>query len=127
MVHIPAVLVVDDEEICLTLTEKLLEKLGVRVLLARDGVEAVELFQVNSEDIAFVLMDIQMPRMDGIEAFRVLKKLKPDVQVIFVSGYVNNLKRQQIEPMGPAGFIKKPPTVGELEEFLHQSTGREER
>lgn len=114
----PLVLIVDDEDICLTLTRKMFEQLGVAVLCAHDGIEAVKLYKEHSNEIILVLMDIQMPRMNGVDAFRCLKQLSRNVQVVFASGYVNKAHKKMIDPMGPAGYIRKPPSPAELSEYL---------
>lgn len=123
----PVVLIADDEKICLTLTTKMLEKLDVRVLCAHDGVEAVQLYAEHCDEIVLVLLDIQMPIMDGVEAFRRLKKMRDDIFVVFASGYVSTKKRQLINPLGPAGYITKPLSVEKLSFYLDQAIEQSRR
>ena len=115
------VLVVDDENICVFIASKILEQLGMIVLVAQDGVEAVNIFGEKSDQIAFVLMDIQMPRMNGIEAFRRLKTIRQDVKVIIASGYVNTKNKTLIEPLDPVGYIQKPLTVDNLTFYMKKA------
>jgi CheY-like chemotaxis protein len=65
----------------------MLKKKGFEVLLAKNGREAVEMYKREKSDIAVVLMDLVMPEMGGKEAYLQLKKINPDVKVVFTSGY----------------------------------------
>ncbi|MDJ0623794.1 MAG: response regulator [Desulfocapsaceae bacterium] len=112
------VLVVDDEEICVLVTAKILEHLGMDALVAHDGVEAVNIYGENSDSIDCVIMDIQMPRMNGIEAFKRLKTIREDVKVVIASGYVNDTNKALIDPLEPVGYIQKPLTFDNLTHFM---------
>jgi CheY-like chemotaxis protein len=81
------VLVVDDENIVLEAHKKALEAFGFTVLIARDGVEAVEVFRQHEAEIRLVLSDLSMPRMDGWETLSALRKIAPGLPVILCSGY----------------------------------------
>lgn len=115
------VLVVDDEDICVFVASKMLENLGMEVIVAKDGVEAVTLFGEMSEQIACVLMDIQMPRMNGIEAFRRLRTIRKDVKVVIASGYVNTTNKTLIDPLDPVGYIQKPLSMENLSFFMKKA------
>ena len=108
------VLIVDDEDICLSITSKMVEKIGLPVMTARDGIEALEIYQQHGHEIGCVLLDIQMPRMNGIETFRRLKSICGNVQVIIASGYLYTANQSLIEPLKPAGYLKKPITFDDL-------------
>ncbi|MEK7248861.1 MAG: response regulator [Bacteroidota bacterium] len=81
------ILFVDDEAMVLDLGKELLEEHGYRVLVAADGVEAVELYRKHSKDIDLVILDILMPRLDGRQTFVELKKINRDVKAFFCTGY----------------------------------------
>ena len=102
------VLIVDDEEICLTITSQMVEKIGLRVITAHDGIEALEAYRQYGNEIGCVLMDIQMPRMNGIEAFRRLKDISENVRVVIASGYLTNANQELLEPLEPVGYLNKP-------------------
>jgi CheY-like chemotaxis protein len=108
------VLIVDDEDICLSITSKMVEKIGLPVMTARDGVEALEIYQQHGHEIGCVLLDIQMPRMNGIEAFRRLKSICGNVQVVIASGFLYTTNQGLIESLKPAGYLKKPFTFDDL-------------
>ena len=109
------VLLVDDEEGVRSMAHRMLERLGFRVLTAVDGIEAVETFRRHHEEIRLVLLDMTMPRMDGVEAFRALRSIRPDVKVILTSGYSEQMAAEQVGAAaheagerGPAAFLQKP-------------------
>lgn len=81
------VLLVDDEEMVRKVCGTALTTLGFKVLLAKDGVEAVEVFRQHQDEIRCVLCDLTMPRMDGWETLAALRKLAPGIPVILASGY----------------------------------------
>ena len=102
------VLVVDDEKAVRDVGIALVSYLGFKPLGAADGKEALRLFEEHGEELAFVLLDMTMPRMDGITALREMKRIRPDARVILCSGFDEQdaAKRSAIE--GAAGFIQKP-------------------
>ncbi|MDA8084952.1 MAG: response regulator [Nitrospiraceae bacterium] len=108
------VLLVDDEETVRAIGRQMLEELGFRTLIARDGREALELFGARSGEISCVMLDLTMPHMDGEEAFRELKRISPDVKVIMSSGYDEQDVTQRFVGKGLAGFIQKPYKLAEL-------------
>jgi PAS domain S-box-containing protein len=112
------VLLVDDEETVRTVAGAMLEKLGFRVLTARDGVEAVEIFRLQSRNITCVVLDLTMPRMEGEETFRRLRQLRPGVPVVISSGYNEQEVIQRFAGQGLAGFIQKPYDFKCLQETL---------
>ena len=112
------VLVVDDEEMCVLVTAKVLEHLGMDVLTAYDGIEAVNIYEEKNDSIDCVIMDIQMPRMNGIEAFKRLKTIRDDVKVVIASGYVNDTNKALIDPLDPVGYIQKPLTIDNIAFFM---------
>jgi PAS domain S-box-containing protein len=102
------ILLVDDEETVRTLSRQMLERLGFNCLTAANGIEALRIFQAHAGEIAAVLLDLSMPRMDGEQAFYQLQQIKPDVRVILSSGYDLPNIAQRFQGKGIAGFIHKP-------------------
>lgn len=111
------VLLADDEEAVREVCAETLEWMGFTVLTARDGAEAVQIFAQHDE-IACVLLDLNMPVMDGIEAFTEMHSLRPQVPVILSSGYCEQESTEPIRRMGLAGFIQKPYELDALKETL---------
>ena len=84
------ILVADDHEGIRETTREVLEKLGYRVIVARDGVEAVQQFEAHRNDVALVLLDVVMPRMPGPDAYAQINQSKPGVPAIFTSGHTDH-------------------------------------
>jgi two-component system cell cycle sensor histidine kinase/response regulator CckA len=102
------ILLVEDEETLLNLLQTLLEENGYRVLLARDGMEAVDLFRHHRPDISLVLSDMGLPKLGGWEVLQRMKELDPNVKCILASGYLDpDLKLQMIKD-GAVDFVQKP-------------------
>jgi len=99
------ILLVDDEEMIRKVGTRMLDGSGFDVLIAKNGKEALELF--NKKKVDLVLLDLIMPEMGGDETYHKLKDLDPDVKVIFTSGY-GQYDRPEFENLGQAVFIQKP-------------------
>jgi len=114
------VLLVDDEDMVMEIGCQFLDRLGYRVETASSGQEAIDLLNQSSRNIDCMLLDLTMPGMDGLETMQQVKKIRPDLKIIIVSGYT----RQQIEDRfanltPPDGFIHKPFEMKALKEILH--------
>ncbi len=112
------VLVIDDEESVRLVSTKMLEALGFEVMTATDGVDGLTVYRAHAEKICAVLLDLTMPRMDGEETFRELRKLRHDACVILMSGYNEQEASARFAGKGLAGFLPKPFTPSELRERL---------
>ena len=105
-----AVLVVDDDDTVRTVTMRMLERSGFRVIAARDGVEALALFVASPEPIRIVVLDMTLPRMDGEETLRALRAFDPAVRVLLASGYSEEETAARVREASPDGYIQKPYT-----------------
>lgn len=101
------VLVADDEPEVRQLVTLLLEHSGFTVLEAKDGREAVEVYEREGHRIDLVLLDLTMPRLSGQEAFHLLLALNPRVKAIFASGYAKGQIDESVQKR-IAGFVAKP-------------------
>ncbi len=81
------ILVVEDDRVVRTLFERILEDHGYTVIIAEDGMDAVEKFKAKAEKINLILMDMIMPKMNGKDAYDEIRRIKPDLKVLFSSGY----------------------------------------
>lgn len=108
------VLLVDDEEDVRIVTEKLLEKLGLNVLMAKDGREAVEIYRERKTEIDLVLLDMTMPRMNGEEAYQALRSIDPAVSIILASGYSESEITDKFEGKDLVGILQKPYETNDL-------------
>ncbi len=107
-----AVLFVDDEKIVLEVGSLMLQKLGYSVLAASDGQEAIEIFKKNK--VAFVILNMRMPGMNGYEIYHQLKKIQPKVKILVASGYTGDQSEKRLESIGFDGFIQKPFNLKQL-------------
>jgi len=103
-----AVLLVDDEDTVRDVAARLLEREGIRVLIAKDGEQAVQIYKQYSREIAVVLMDLSMPNMDGEQAFHAIRAIQPDAVIVLSSGFINTDAVERLKHKGLAGFVKKP-------------------
>ena len=111
------VLLVDDEETIRGIGAEMLKELGFTTITAKDGREAVDIFR-TTPGIAFIILDLTMPHMDGEQCFRELRLLSPDVKVIMSSGYNEQEVTQKFAGRGLAGFIQKPYNLSTLKDAL---------
>jgi PAS domain S-box-containing protein len=106
------VLFADDEPTLRELAEAALGGQGHRVLLAADGLEAFAKFE-EAGHVDVVVLDLTMPRMGGLEAFRLIRELQPSAKVILSSGYTEFALDEAMEPR-PNAFLHKPYRIPEL-------------
>ncbi len=113
------ILVVDDNELNSKLLQRLIEPTGAKVIIATDGKPAIEACLKN-QDINIIMMDIQMPEMDGYEATKTIKSIRPEVPVIAQTAYFVNEERQKMQDAGCDEYISKPIRRNELLELLNK-------
>lgn len=101
-------LVADDEAAIRDITAALLERLGFYVITAADGIETIDLYSKNAEDITLLLMDVNMARLNGLEAVLRIRHISPKVPVLFMSGYPREQVMDCFEQQPHTGFINKP-------------------
>ncbi len=118
------ILVVDDEEMVRDLCRSMMKRLGYDTLAAVDGAEAVEVFREHADSISAVVLDLTMPRMDGIAAFDEMLRLRPDVKVIMSSGYSRQEAVEKFGNKGVAGFLEKPFHLAALSQELKRVLGK---
>ena len=120
------ILLVEDEEMLRDLGVSILESEGFRVLAAKDGVEAVALFEANSEEIGLVVCDLGLPRLGGREVFLKMKERKPSVRAIVASGYLEPTIRSEMLKAGVIDTIQKPYDFNDLLAKIRSVIGPEE-
>lgn len=108
------VLLVDDEGMIIDVGQQMLERLGYRVLVARNGREALGVYGEKREEIDLVILDMIMPDMGGGETYDRIKDLDESVMVLLSSGYSINGQAKEIMDRGCKGFIQKPFSINDL-------------
>ena len=117
------VLLVDDEKLVRRAGQRLLEKLGYKVVLAEDGLAAVRAFAEHRDRIAAVMLDLIMPVMDGAETLEKLKEIDPAIPVLLASGYSREEQADALMKKGADGFIQKPFDLATLRAKLGELIG----
>ncbi|MFN0178797.1 MAG: PAS domain-containing protein [Gemmatimonadales bacterium] len=108
------ILLVDDDEAVIEVTKSILERLNYRVLVARHGIEAVEVTRTHSGPIDLTLLDMGMPLAGGAEAFPFLRAARPKMRILISSGYEMNDVVQGLLAAGADAFLQKPYRVTTL-------------
>lgn len=102
------ILVVDDDSSVRNLATDILNKFGYKVMLAENGVQAIEQYKKHWHEIDLVILDIIMPKMSGQETLIQLKQINKDVKVLLTSGYSLDSKLQNFLDQGVYAFLQKP-------------------
>jgi two-component system cell cycle sensor histidine kinase/response regulator CckA len=100
-------LVVEDDEIVRAFMKRILERASYRVIIANDGEDAVARFR-DQDDISLVLSDLVMPKKNGKEMLDEIKKIKPGIKAVFISGYAADVMQKKGMFEESAEFITKP-------------------
>ncbi|HMP89356.1 MAG TPA: PAS domain S-box protein [Kiritimatiellia bacterium] len=120
------ILLVEDEPIVRDLSRRILSERGYRVVTMENGLKGLEYFRQHPGEIDVILTDIIMPRMSGLVLARSARQIKPDVKVLFMSGYTEDQQPELHETDKGKNFIQKPFTVdllcGKLRELLDNTT-----
>ncbi|MGH8016036.1 MAG: response regulator [Candidatus Zixiibacteriota bacterium] len=100
------ILVVDDEAMIRNLLENILTKEGYKILLAKDGQEALDIVTAKKVDI--VISDMKMPRMNGLDLLKSLKRERPEIGVVIMTGYGDKYSVKDALLLGADEYISKP-------------------
>jgi len=100
------ILVVDDEAMIRNLLEKILTKEGYKILLAKDGQEALEI--INAKKVDMIVSDMKMPRMSGLDLLKSVKKDRPEIGVVIMTGYGDTYTVKDALLLGADEYITKP-------------------
>ncbi len=121
------VLLAEDEEPVRSVTGQMLRDLGLEVLEASDGLEALELYRKNRAELDLVLLDLTMPGLDGGEVLREIRRIDPEARVVISSGYSEDDLVRRFDRLSPGGILQKPYSLeklaGLLSRFLPPETG----
>jgi PAS domain S-box-containing protein len=112
------ILIAEDDDTIIRMLKNYLEPLGYNLLLANDGLEAMDLSHSYEAEIHILLTDVIMPKMNGQELADSIQKERPDIKVVFMSGYTDDVIKHHgvLEP--GINFIQKPITPSKLTQVL---------
>jgi CheY-like chemotaxis protein len=116
-----SVLLVDDDPRMQVLGRKVLERQGYRVVVAADGTEAATAAQQERFDV--VLMDLEMPRVDGHQALKLIKATQPTLPIVAVTAYAMAGDSERCREEGFDGYISKPYEIGQLRTLVARLAG----
>jgi PAS domain S-box-containing protein len=114
------VLLVDDENLIIEVGVEVLKALGYKVVIAKSGKEAVDIYKSGRDKIDLIVLDMIMPGMGGGETYDALKKIDPDVKVLLSSGYSIDGMAKDILKRGCNQFIQKPFNIKEFSQKLRE-------
>lgn len=114
------ILLVDDEEMILDVTQLMLADIGYKVIAVKSGQEAIEAYKRHRDIIDIVILDMVMPDMEGSEVLDQIKHINPDIKILLASGYNLNSKVADILGKGCSGFIQKPFNLHKLSKELYR-------
>lgn len=117
------ILVIEDNEAMCSLLATILRNEGYDVLCTYDGPEAVKAFKRRKDEITLVVSDLQLPKLDGVETYRLIRRIVPEMKAIFVSGYFDERSRRELQQAGVQHFVTKPYTPDDILTSVHAVLG----
>jgi two-component system cell cycle sensor histidine kinase/response regulator CckA len=108
------VLLVEDEEAVRAFAARALTSRGYKVLEAGSGAQAIEAMREHGQEVALVVSDVVMPEMDGPTLLKELRRLRPDLKIVFMSGYAEEAFRKNLEEGESFAFLPKPFSLKQL-------------
>jgi len=119
------ILIVDDEDSTLQLLQDALSGLGYQVHTARNGADAWKQLESGAvKDVGLLLTDLVMPKMDGMELARKVSRAYPDLPILFISGYADDIVYEHKDLTGLVAFLPKPFNVDLLRKKVKEIVGR---
>ena len=113
------VLIAEDEQSNFDFLKILLTRMNIRVLWAKDGLEAVNICETDPS-IDLVLMDIKMPLLNGYEATKMIKKKRPELPIIAQTAYAMISDKLEADKAGCDGYLSKPIKIYQITEMLQK-------
>lgn len=110
------ILLVEDSKVNQFIIKKMLENIGHSVEVANNGLEAIECVEKNEPDL--VLMDLQMPEMDGIEATKRIIKYHPKLVILALTANASQTERTECRAAGMIDIVSKPVTIASLKNMF---------
>jgi len=118
--HGETILAVDDDQMFLDASHEVLERMGYKVIVANNGRQATELYEQHKADIQLILMDILMPGLTGIQTSRFIRRITPDIPIIFLTAYDRTQPMEAEVYQKNAQLLNKPFSIPALSQAIHQ-------
>lgn len=117
------VLIIEDEASLRELLRTVLEPRGYKVLTASDGAEAIDVLLREPATIDAVLLDLNLPEINGLDVFKTLRRIRPETKVLVISGNITAEVRREMNSLGQDEFLPKPYQLDELGRRLRRVLG----
>ena len=117
------ILVVDDEEVVRECTARMLRRKGYRVATCKDGAEAVDYYRKSWQHIDLVILDMNMPVMNGHDAFIAMRGINAGIRAMLATGYSLDDNAQKILDEGALSYLQKPFRIDELVVQIERALG----
>lgn len=114
------ILLIDDDDMVLETGKELLRSIGYNVITASSVVSATEFYKLKKEEISLVIIDLSMPKINGINLFNCLKNINPNIKALIASGSMDNETYDDILKQGVNGVILKPYDLKNLSKAVRQ-------
>ncbi len=108
------ILLVDDDESIVLMTQQVLERLGYQVTSRTSSVEALEAFKARPDQYDLIITDMTMPNMTGIQLAPRLKEIRSDIPIVVCTGFSEMIDEDNAEALGLHGFVMKPIVIREI-------------
>jgi PAS domain S-box-containing protein len=117
------ILLVDDEEHIVRMSQQMLERLGYHVTARTSSIEALEAFRAGSDRFDLVITDMTMPNMTGVQLTQKLIEIRSDIPVIICTGFSEKISEHKASTMGIRGYVMKPVIRSELAKKIREVLG----
>lgn len=121
------ILIVDDDQAVRRLTRRAVSVFGFEVAEAVDGQDGVEQYAARQRELSAVILDMTMPRLNGEQALKEIRRINPAAKVILMSGYANDEAARSVHGEQPDAFVQKPYTLETLRKTLLDVIGESGR
>jgi DNA-binding NtrC family response regulator len=115
-----SILIAEDDDILREMLREILQLNGYEVFDAQNGDCALKIFQEHRDRIQLLILDVMMPKLNGIEVYRELKKINPAIVAVFISGYPSHVIDTNMVHEEELTFIAKPFIINEFLEKIRE-------
>jgi DNA-binding response OmpR family regulator len=117
---LPFLLVIDDDNMVLDILNEVLQSSAIQIINAHTGREGLELFNALKDKVKIVLLDLFLPDLNGMEIYKTLIKIKPDIVILFMSGFPDQDILKLKDLPGKVDFIQKPFSIREIKSKIQK-------
>lgn len=117
------ILIVEDSDINILFFQSVFKRTKANILVAKDGDTAIDIVKENP-NLLFILMDIKMPKRDGLSATAIIKEIAPEIPIIIQTAYVMNDNEKKSYLAGCDYFLEKPIRLPDLYEIISKISGQ---